>query len=135
MKKLFFLIALSAGLLVISSQNAAAQKGILTSKTATKSNGYTILNPGETIMIYKYIHAAHSPKEAEKHGPKYFFTTPSSDTLKELTKMNLKYAFPQNHAFHDALDANFNTDAELTSYDAFHKIYKINRLYSNSVKM
>ncbi len=111
-----------------------AQKESLTSATATKEKGYTVINPGEPIIIYKYQHPSHSPKEAEKYAPKYFFTTSSSNVLQELTKMNLKKAFPNNHAFHDALDANFTEDKELISYDDFHKMYKIKRIYNTTVK-
>ena len=71
MKKVYFFLILAGGLLA-STQNAVAQKGSVTSKTATKSKGYTVINPGESITIYKYIHAVHAPKEAEKYEPKYF---------------------------------------------------------------
>lgn len=108
-----------------------AQKESLTSKTATKEKGYTVLNAGEPITIYKYQHPSHSPKEAEKYGPKYFFTTGSSDELQPLTRTNLKKAFPENHPFHDALDATFKEDKELTLYDNFHKMYKVNWLIKN----
>lgn len=134
MKRLFFMLAITGVLLVITSQNAFSQGATLTTKTATKSMGYTILNPGEAITIYKYVHAAHSPKEIEKYAPKYFFVTRGFDVLQELTKTNLKKAFPVNHAFHDALDANFKEDRELINYDGFHRMYKINWLYKNSLK-
>jgi len=108
-----------------------AQKESLTNKTATKEKGYTVLNAGEAIVIYKYQHPSHSPKEAEKYGPKYFFTTGSSNELQPLTKTNLKKAFPENHPFHDALDATFKEDKELTLYDNFHKMYKVSWLIKN----
>lgn len=92
------------------------------------------MNPNEAIVLYKYQHAAHSPKEAEKYVPKYFFTTKSSDVLKELTKDNLKKAFSANHSFHDAIDANFQVDAELINYDDFHKMYKVNRILQSNSK-
>jgi hypothetical protein len=134
MKKLFVLFALAGGLLVITSQDATGQEASLTSKTATKKMGYTILNPGEAITVYKYVHMSHSPKEAEKYAPKYFFTTGSSDELQALTVLNLKKAFPENHSFHDALDANFKEDKELSNYDSFHKMLKITWLYKNDAK-
>ncbi|HXL54868.1 MAG TPA: hypothetical protein VN958_01340 [Chitinophagaceae bacterium] len=133
MKKMYFLLML-AGSLLVFTQNAAAQKESVTSSTATKEKGYTIINAGEPITIYKYQHLSHSPKEAEKYAPKYFFTTGSSDVLQELTKMNLKRAFPDEHAFHDALDVNFREDKELINYDDFHKMYKVSRVYNTTVK-
>lgn len=134
MKKTYFLLMLAGSLLIFTQSCSVAQKGIITSKTATASKGYTVINPGEEIIIYKYLHPSHSPKEADKNVTKYFFTTKSSDVLKELTKVNLKKAFPTNHAFHDALDANFNQDGELINYDDFHRMYKLNRLLQNSSK-
>ena len=125
---------MAGSLLMFMQSCSVAQKGIITSATASASKGYTVINPGENIIIYKYVHQAHSPKEAEKYVPKYFFTTKSSDVLEELTKANLKKAYPANHAFHDAIDANFNQDTELINYDDFHKMYKVNRILQSASK-
>lgn len=128
MKKMYFLILLVGSLLAFSQTSTAQKSEKLTAKTATVNKGYSIINAGEAIIIYKYVHRAHSPKEAEKYAPKYFFTTSASDVLQPLTIDNLKKAFPNNHPFHDALDATFKEDKELASYDNFHKMYKINWL-------
>ncbi|MDO6429623.1 hypothetical protein Q4E93_03410 [Flavitalea sp. BT771] len=120
---------LSLAVFLISlSTIAVAQKGKITSAKAANDKNYTVLNAKESIVIYKYQHPGHSPKEAEKYAPKYFFTTSSSDVLQDLTRSNLKKAFPANHPFHDALDATFKDDKELSSYDDFHKMYKVNWL-------
>jgi hypothetical protein len=132
MKRLRSFAFIAICLFVVSS--VSAQKQAITSETATKEKGYTVLNPGELIIIYKYQHLSHSPKEAEKYAPKYYFTTSNSNVLQELTKMNLKKAFPNDHAFHDALDVNFREDKELINYDDFHKMYKLNRVYTTTVK-
>ena len=95
---------------------------------------YKILNPGEAILIYVYQHPAHSPKEATKYGPMYFFSTDAVAVPQALTKANLKTAIPNNYKFHDALDAQFKDDDELYTYDSFHKMYKLNRLYEISIK-
>jgi hypothetical protein len=125
MKKLL-LAVVTISLFSFSQVNA--QKESINSKTATKAKGYTVLNKEGAITIYKYQHLSHSPKETEKYAPKYFFTSNSSDILTPLTKENLKKAFPGNHAFHDAIDATFKSDKDLTSYDTFHKMYKVNWL-------
>ena len=132
MKKILSLVLVAMNLLLVSQ--VIAQKESITSAIATKEKGYNVINPGEPIIIYKYQHLSHSPKEAEKYAPKYFFTTNSSDILQELTRMNLKKAFPNDHAFHDALDAQFKEDKELISYDEFHKMYKVNRVFISTVK-
>ncbi|MBI1781182.1 MAG: hypothetical protein HYR66_07400 [Sphingobacteriales bacterium] len=92
---------------------------------------YTILNPGEQLLMYVYQHPAHSGKEADKYSPTYYFTTDVASTPQALTKENLKTAFPDYHKFHDALDANFKRDNELYAYDRFHKMYKLNWILKN----
>jgi len=128
MKKILLASLLAATFLTIAQQCTAQSKDTLTAKTAVKKHGYTVLNAGEAIVIYKYVHASHSPKEAEKYAPRYFFTTANSDVLQPLTKDNLKAAFPANHKFHDALDAACKDDKDLYEYDSFHKTYKVNHV-------
>ena len=93
---------------------------------------YKILNSGEALLIYVFQHPAHSPKEAGKYLPMYFFSTDAIAAPQRLTKANLKAAFPDNHKFHDAIDENFKTDEELISYDSFHKMYKVNHILQMS---
>jgi hypothetical protein len=111
---------------------AYGQENKVTTETVAKNKSYTIINSGEAIVIYKYIHKAHAPREADKYGPKYFFSTPASNVVLPLTKDNLKATYPDNHPFHDALDANFKDEADLTRYDNFHKMYKVNWLLKNN---
>jgi len=127
MKKMYSYLMLAAILLAFTP-SSNAQKEKLIPKSTAESKGYKSLNSGEAIIIYKYLHYAHSPKEADKYANKYFFSTSNSETLQSLTKYNLKKAFPENHPFHDALDANFKEDKELINYDDFHKMYKVNWL-------
>ena len=93
---------------------------------------YTILNPAETLNIYFYQHPAHSPKDVAQYPPMYFFNKDARSSLQELTKANLKAAFPGNHKFHDALDVNFREDKEIYTYDNFHKKYKLNWILNNN---
>ena len=44
-----------------------------------------------------------------------------------LTVNNLKQAYPDNHRFHDGLDQTF-APGGVEEYDAFHKMFKVNRL-------
>jgi hypothetical protein len=94
---------------------------------------YKILNPGEALPIYVYKHLAHSPKEAEKYAPTYFFSTDAASAPQPLTKENLKAAFPGNNKFHDALDAQFESDRKLYKYDKFHKMSKLNWIMKNNM--
>jgi hypothetical protein len=93
------------------------------------NDAYKILNPGEPLLIYVYQHLSHSPKEASKYAPSYFFSVNAASAPIALTKENVKKAFPNNHKFHDALDAQFKADNELYAYDSFHKVYKLCRVW------
>lgn len=92
---------------------------------------YSILNPGETLIIYSYQHRAHSPKNAAEYPLSYFYSNNTTLALQQLTKANLKASYPVNHKFHDTLDANFKEDADLVAYDRFHKMYKLNWIIKN----
>ena len=58
----------------------------------------------------------------------YYFSVGASGPIQELTMENLKKAFPENHRFHDWLDATFGGGQDPTAYDEFHKMFKVNRL-------
>jgi len=126
MKKLSLLTGLIVCLLFVTQ--VKAQEESVTSATATKAKGYEVLNKKGPVIIYKTEDKSKPSKGAVMPGPKYFFTTASADVLQPLTKENLKKAFPENHSFHDALDATFKSDDDLSQYDTFHKMYKVNRL-------
>src|SRR6516162_9457315 len=57
----------------------------------------------------------------------YFSVGPEGEVL-PLTLENLKQALPNNHRFHDSLDATFGPGREPREYDEFHKMFKVNRL-------
>ena len=62
----------------------------------------------------------------------YFFSVGPNGEVLPLTILNLKKAFPDNHTFHDFLDMSFKHDSDLTKYDDFHKMFKVNRLLQAS---
>lgn len=94
---------------------------------------YTILNPGQTLVIYVYKHLSHSAKEAEKYAPLYYFSKDASSAPQSLTKVNLEAAFPNNQTFHESLEAQFKSDGDLYAYDNFHKMYKLNWIMKNNM--
>lgn len=94
------------------------------------NNHFTVLNPSESILIFKHTTSA---SKNQKAVTLYYFGFAGSEATSELTLSNLKKADPENHKFHDALDAEFKSDSDLALYDSFHKVYKISRLYSNSL--
>jgi hypothetical protein len=64
----------------------------------------------------------------------WFFSVGPNGDVVPLTMLNLKNAFPNNHAFHDLLDMAFKHDSDLTKYDDFHKMFKVNRLLDASTE-
>jgi len=93
---------------------------------------YPMVNAGEAILMYKIaIPAIGKTRPAQI---KWYFSKDAAWPVQPLTIGNLTGAFPDNHAFHDAIMAEFKTDAELPLYDAVHKMMRINRLYQNVKK-
>lgn len=92
---------------------------------------YKILNPTEPILIYQ---RKVQPTKNQPIAEFYYFSASPDDKAEVLTLDNLKKAFPANHKFHDLLDGEFDSDKELSQYDSYHKIFKINRLYANSLQ-
>ena len=93
---------------------------------------YPMVNPGEDILLYKVFTA--SMGKSQPAQTKWYFSKDASSLIQPLTISNLVAAFPDNHAFHDALMAEFKTDSELPRYDDAHKMIRINRLYGNTKK-
>ncbi len=90
---------------------------------------FVILNPSEEILIYKHTKGASKNQQAVTH---YYYNVVGSDTVARLTLENLKNLLPDNHKFHDALDAAFKSDNELARYDSFHKMYQVTHIYLSS---
>lgn len=93
---------------------------------------YPLINPYETILIYKVISGSGS--KGSPSITRYYFSKDANDKIQELTIYSIKAAFPDNHKFHDLVDMAFHSNAELTAYESFHKIMKINRVLQNSLK-
>ncbi|MCB0595292.1 MAG: hypothetical protein H6557_31800 [Lewinellaceae bacterium] len=64
---------------------------------------------------------------------KFFFSKGPDEEVLPLTLMSLKEAFPENHPFHDALDAYFSGNTPVSTYDNFHKTYKVNRILEENL--
>lgn len=91
---------------------------------------YQILESRE-VSIYAHDVPARNPKDTSRGlatSRVYFFSVGPAGRVVPLTLANVKDAFPNAHAFHDAIDMTFRTDDELTQYDAFHSMFKINWL-------
>ena len=65
---------------------------------------------------------------------KYYFSVKGDGKLIELSKDNLKNSFPENHKFHDMLDAQINSNVNIAEYDSFHKMFKVNHILEQAGK-
>ena len=96
---------------------------------ASDNQHYGILNPGEELLLYREQVPVGGKNPLQ---PKLFFS-PSADALMQpLALLTVKKAFPDNHRFHDLLDAQFQNGGELTAYDTMHGMTKINWLLRQS---
>lgn len=95
-----------------------------------KGREFPLINPTEIIMIYKVVSGPGT--KGSPSITRYYFSKNAKDKIEELTIYNIKAAFPDNHKFHDLIDIEFHSNDELTVYDNFHKIMKINRVLQNS---
>ena len=88
-----------------------------------------MLNAGESILLYKIV---TPPAGKTPATTAYYFSKDAASPVQILTKSNLNMAFPNQHAFHDLVEAELHNDSDLTKYDDTHKMYRINRLYLNA---
>ena len=121
---LYIAYVLVAALLVASPINAADARNY----RAVGTDRYQVLE-SKTVDIYS-LDVLVRKGTSEK---RFFFSVGPNGDVQPLTILNLKNAFPDNHAFHDLLDMSFKHDSDLTRYDDFHKMFKVNRLLEASI--
>ncbi len=95
-----------------------------------RSKEYEIVETGKIIIYTAEVNVTKGKGFSTVH--EYYFSILSFDVIKPLTINNVKEAFPNNHKFHDLLDQYFNGNNEVSEYDSFHKMYKINHLLESS---
>lgn len=62
----------------------------------------------------------------------YYFSKRSDGDIMDLTLDNLKKAASKNHKFRDLLDVYFRSDDELSRYDSFNKMYKVEHILGDT---
>ena len=125
MKKQFVL--LMAVFCLLSLITNAQQTRLKDPQRIYQKKTFTLLNPGETIPIYKrevFIGGKGFQTEIQ-----YYFSKDSSTEILPLTLLNLKTAFTDNPSFQEWLDIYFHSDSELLRYDHYEKIYFLNKVY------
>ncbi|MHB9143515.1 MAG: hypothetical protein ACYC25_16730 [Paludibacter sp.] len=88
---------------------------------------YPVADRGVLWIYTKQSSVRSNPKTGgSKTITTYYFSKGGDNGILELTPLNLKASFPDNHMLHDAIDAQFKSASSLSEYDEFHKHYKIN---------
>jgi len=88
---------------------------------------YTLLNPGEKILLYVVV--CNPVSKGDVMTRKYFFSKDASSEIMDLTLDNLKAVFSDNQRFLNVLNIQFRTDSDLYAYDEVNKCYKVNRIF------
>ena len=112
-------------LLLIAAFVIAAPVGAADQKNYRYVDNHRYLIVGEGPL---YIYTTDTLVRKGAVEKNYFFSVGPNGDIKPLTILNVKKAFPDNHKFHDLLDMSFKSDWGLTTYDDFHKMFKVNRL-------
>ncbi|MBB5623481.1 hypothetical protein HDE69_004567 [Pedobacter cryoconitis] len=89
------------------------------------STPYKILENGK-IVIYE-IKQPGNKQNGFKPLVRYYFSDGADGEVYLLSLDNLKKSFKDQPAF-DIIDANFQTDYDLTKYDNYHHMFRINKL-------
>ncbi len=87
---------------------------------------YAIINPDETILLYRVLAAGKTKYEAETYG--YYFSKDAASPVLPLRMGELERSFSDNNVFVDFLEVHFKNDGELLEFDQNHKMYKLNHL-------
>ena len=87
---------------------------------------YNFLESGVIWIYYKDLTIPLG--KGIKRERKYFYSVSGKDKVLPLTIINLKKSFPQKHAFHNLLDAQFRKDADLVSYNRLERKFQVNHL-------
>jgi hypothetical protein len=99
----------------------------------SEKNVYKLMNPKENILLYSRTFLGGYKNS--QTVTKYYFSANANATVQPLTKWNLKNDFPNDSAFHELLDMKFNSDNDLSNYDLFYKMYKVNRVFQFSQQL
>jgi hypothetical protein len=94
---------------------------------------FLLAEKGNIWIFYKEINKSEGKgiqnSELEKE---YYFSVKGDGKLIPLTVSNIKYAFPANHKLHDMIEGEIKNEKDICSYDAFHKMFKVNHLIASS---
>lgn len=87
---------------------------------------YSIINPYETILIYKVSDGPVQKGQTKMYS--YFFSKDAHSKIYPLKMNYILDEFNNNKPFTNTLETHFNNTSNLLEYDDVHNVFKINRL-------
>ncbi len=94
---------------------------------------FHLTEKGAIWIFYKEINTSEGKGiKTVQLEKEYYFSVKGDSKIISLTISNIKYAFPNNHKLHDMLDAEIKSEKDISTYDAFHKMFKINHIITSS---
>ena len=112
-----------------------AQKGTKGNYRIFHKSSYRVVDTAGFYLYYRYIQFEQIPGKGLIKMDEYYFSKDSNSDIQLLTIENLKRAYPENHRFHDDIDAHFRSNHELMEYDPYTQMYKLKYLYMQSLHM
>jgi hypothetical protein len=82
----------------------------------------------ETRELYIYVREIKTRGKGFHTDIEYYFSVGAEGPILALTLENLKQAVPENHRFHDSLEATFRARQKLQLYDEYHRMFHVNWL-------
>jgi hypothetical protein len=92
---------------------------------------YYLAEKGPVWIFYKEVPVTQV--KGLKFEKQYYFSAKGDEKIIALTINNIKQAFPDNHKFHDMIDAQFQNTG-ISEYDTFHKMFKVNHILQQSTQ-
>ena len=89
---------------------------------------HVLVREVDHLIVYQLGDSDTSLGEELNSFATFHFSLNLSGPILPLNLDNLKQAYPENHQFHDLLDANFSGGQAIFSFDEFHNTYKVNRI-------
>jgi hypothetical protein len=99
-----------------------------------EKESYLILDTASFYLYYRYASEEKVKGKGLVKVEKYFFSKDAGSPILILTTDNLEKTFPDNLAFHYAIEAFFRTNQDLISYDSYCSCYKLKYIYKQSLK-
>lgn len=138
MKYSFFVPFFTACLIILTTGYSRSPVNVLPGWSDTVAtriynhHRYTISSKAGFFVYKSEFTTTKIPNKGITFVTRFFFSKSDSDDIIPLTIENLEKAFPANSGFRYALEQEFRNQNELTAWDPFEHMYKVQYLFLQS---